>query len=66
MFNEVKELYDARSAAAHTSRISDVEHLLRTFVLLRNSLLKIITDSELPTAQQFNEALYLGKEFRSS
>lgn len=64
MFNEVKELYDARSAAAHTSRNSDVEHLLRTYILLRNSLLKIITDSELPTAQQFNEALYLGKEFR--
>jgi hypothetical protein len=63
MFTEVKELYDARSAAAHTSRNSNVEHLLRTFVLLRNALLKIITDSELPTAQQFNEALYLGKEF---
>jgi len=63
MFDEVKELYDARSAAAHTSRNSNVEHLLRTFVLLRNSLLKIITSGELPTAQKFNEALFLGKEF---
>ena len=62
MFNEVRELYDARSVAAHTSRNSDVEHLLRTFVLLRNSLLKIITDSNLPSGQQLNEALFLGKE----
>ena len=63
LFSEVKELYDARSAAAHTSRQSDVESLLKTFVLLRNALLKIIKDSKIPTTNQFNEALYLGKEF---
>lgn len=66
MFNEVKDLYDARSTAAHTSRASKIEPLLRTFVLLRNSLLKIISDNQLPTAQQFNDALYLGREFRAS
>lgn len=60
LFREVRELYDARSAVAHSAREAEVADLLRTYVVLRNALTKIVVQARIPTTEDFQNALFAG------
>jgi hypothetical protein len=58
LFKEVLKLYDARSKAAHTS--SDIENapLVQSFVIMRNSLVKMIHEEAIPTQETLEKKLF--------
>lgn len=54
----VAKLYDKRSAAAHGRPKHDQQHLLETFNLLRNVLIKIIENGYVPNNEQLDIMLF--------
>jgi len=55
---ELLKLYDMRSAAAHGKPKHQPEHLLQTFNLLREVVLKIIDRGSVPTSSELNSMLF--------
>jgi hypothetical protein len=55
---EVSKLYDKRSSAAHGKPKHESQDLLKTFELLRNVLIKIISDRKVPTKNQLEKLLF--------
>ncbi len=47
------QLYNKRSIAAHTADESDLESLTESWILLRNTLVKIINDGRMPRQSDF-------------
>jgi hypothetical protein len=55
---EIAKLYDKRSAAAHGKPKHSEQHLLDTFNLVREVLIKIIERGSVPTADELDEMLF--------
>lgn len=58
LYTEIKELYNHRSIAAHSAKEIEPSSVLRTHVLLRNALMKIIHEEEVPTASKLDDFLF--------
>ena len=57
-YKHVLKLYNARSAAAHTAKDLDRGVMLESWVILRNALVKIITEQRVPSQTDFEHLLY--------
>ena len=55
---KIAKLYDKRSAAAHGRPKHDQQHLLDTFNLLREVLMKIIESGSVPSSYQLDSMLF--------
>lgn len=55
---EVLKLYDARSSAAHGSQKHGPDELLRTFELLRHSIIRMIELGWVPSKEKLEEILF--------
>lgn len=55
---KIAKLYDKRSAAAHGRPKHDQQHLLDTFNLLREVLMKIIESGSVPSSDQLDSMLF--------
>jgi len=55
---EIAKLYDKRSAAAHGKPKHSEQHLLDTFNLVREVLIKIIDRGSVPTADELDKMLF--------
>ncbi len=49
LFKDAKRLYAARSSVAHSATDGDLGDLLETFVILRNSLIRILDEGQAPS-----------------
>jgi len=56
---EVLKLYDKRSAAAHGNPKHDSDDLVKTFELLRSSIIRIIENKVVPTKASLEELLFV-------
>lgn len=56
----ILSLYDHRSAAAHTVVESDRDAMLDSWILLRNALMKMISEDKVPTRDDFERAIFVG------
>lgn len=52
-YKHVMKLYDARSSAAHTAKESDVKVMIESWVILRNALVKMISEHHIPSQSDF-------------
>ena len=57
-YKEVLKLYDHRSSAAHSTKDIALGHFVESWLLLRNSLLKIIVEKKVPQQRDFEVALF--------
>ena len=57
-YKEVLKLYDHRSSAAHSTTDTAPGHFVESWMLLRNSLLKIIVEKKVPRQSDFEVALF--------
>jgi hypothetical protein len=55
---DISKLYDKRSSAAHGKPDPDTAHLIATFNLVREVLLKILDDRRLPNKDELESLLY--------
>jgi hypothetical protein len=58
LHKQVMRLYDERSAAVHGQPKNNKDVLLQTFVLLRNVLVKIISNNHVPSKSELEEYLF--------
>lgn len=58
IFRDVKKLYSKRSTAAHSSGDIDQEPLISSWVLMRNILVRILRDNEVPSQARLEEFLF--------
>jgi len=58
---QIAKLYDARSAAAHTTTSDEPEALQRTYALVKSILCRIIEDDHVPTRDDLNNRLLGGE-----
>lgn len=61
LFRMIADLYNARSKAAHSAQDAEVTALLRSFVILRNTLIQIIEDGAIPTQIDLEQRLFCGE-----
>ena len=57
-YKQVMKLYNARSAAAHTTKEVDQNLMLESWVILRNALIKMISEHQVPSQSDFEHLLY--------
>lgn len=57
-YKQVLKLYDARSTAAHSTKDVDRNMMLESWVLLRNALMKMISEHHVPSQSDFERLLY--------
>lgn len=62
MFKSVASLYNERSKAAHSAKDAEVGHLIQSFVILRNALVRMIEDGVVPKQTDFEQLLFCGDE----
>jgi len=60
MFKTVANLYNARSKAAHSAQDAEVAALLQSFVLLRNALIRMIDEGNVPSQADLEKLLFCG------
>lgn len=60
LFRTVADLYNARSKAAHTAQDAEVAALVRSFVILRNVLIRMIDEGAVPTQADLEKRLFCG------
>lgn len=60
LFRETKKLYDARSKVAHSAKDADLGELLRSFVILRNSIVRILAVGQVPTLESLEQLKFGG------
>ena len=58
IFKDLKKLYSKRSTAAHSSGDIDQEPLISSWVLMRNILVRILLDNEVPSQARLEEFLF--------
>jgi len=58
LFKTVYSLYNARSVATHSAHEAKAEHLVQTFIILRNALIKMIDEGRTPDRADFEELLF--------
>ena len=57
-YKQVMKLYNARSAAAHTTKDVDRGVMVECWVILRNALIKMISEHHVPSQSDFEHLLY--------
>jgi hypothetical protein len=57
-YKQVMKLYNARSAAAHSTKEVDRSVMLDSWVILRNALIKMISEHHVPSQSDFEHLLY--------
>jgi hypothetical protein len=57
-YKRVMKLYNARSAAAHTTKEVDRSVMVESWVILRNALVKMISGHQVPSQADFEHLLY--------
>jgi hypothetical protein len=60
LFRTVADLYNARSKAAHTAQDADIAALVQSFVILRNTLIRMIDEGAVPTQADLEKRLFCG------
>ena len=60
LFKTVADLYNARSKAAHTAQDAEVSHLVQSFVILRNALVRMVDDGVIPLQTDLENSLFCG------
>lgn len=55
LFRNARDLYDARSRIAHSTKEADETDLLSSFMILRNSVVKILIRGDFPSAQDLDQ-----------
>lgn len=58
LFKIVMDLYNARSKAAYTAQEAEVASLVQSFVILRNSLIRMIDEGAVPTQADLERCLF--------
>ncbi|MBL8558787.1 MAG: hypothetical protein JNM47_08715 [Hyphomonadaceae bacterium] len=59
-FKQVAQLYNARSRIAHSAQDADSRELVETFIVLRNSLMKMIDERAVPSQTDLERKLFCG------
>lgn len=62
LFKLLYKLYNERSQAAHTAKEANTETLVQSFVILRNALVKMIDEGEVPTQAKLQQRLFCGDD----
>lgn len=62
LFRQVLKLYDERSKAAHTANDTENGPLVKSYILLRNALMKMIESGSVPSQTDFQALLFKGDE----
>jgi hypothetical protein len=57
-FKKILKLYNERSAAAHTTAEIEATHVLQSWVLLRNALMRMINERKVPDQDDFEHLLF--------
>ena len=65
LYKRVLKLYNERSIAAHTAKDVEIGPLTETYVLMRNALLRMIDEGNVPTQHEL-ESLLFGTVARAS
>lgn len=60
LFKAVADLYNARSKAAHTAQDAEITALVRSFVILRNALVRMVDEGAVPTQADLEKRLFCG------
>jgi hypothetical protein len=60
-YRRIKKLYDARSKAAHGSRVEEAAPLLESYALLKRVLTRMIEDDHVPTREDLEAILFGGE-----
>jgi hypothetical protein len=60
LFKSVADLYSARSKAAHTAQEAEVAALVKTFLILRNALVRVVDEGAVPTQTDLEKRLFCG------
>jgi hypothetical protein len=58
LYKEILSLYSHRSQAAHTAADADRTALIGTYVLMRNALVKMISENTVPSQESLEAALF--------
>lgn len=58
LFKEIQKLYNERSIAAHTTKELEIGSLVKSYVLMRNALVKLIEEERLPTQKDLEDYLF--------
>lgn len=58
LYKQVLKLYNERSVAAHTAQDVDTGPLVQTYVIMRNALVRMIDDDNVPTQPDLEAALF--------
>lgn len=59
LYKDILRLYNDRSAAAHTSKDIDYQPLIESFVHMRNALVKMIENKEVPNQEELEKNLFI-------
>jgi hypothetical protein len=61
LYREILKLYDVRSIAAHTAQEVDSDPIVRTYVLMRNALARMIDEVAVPSQDELEDLLFAPK-----
>jgi hypothetical protein len=57
-FRKVLKLYNHRSTAAHTAKDADQSALIESYVLMRNALVQMVENRQVPSQMELEEAIF--------
>jgi hypothetical protein len=57
-YREILDLYNHRSTAAHTAKDANPSALLGSYVLMRNSLLRMVKEQHVPSQTELEQAIF--------
>jgi hypothetical protein len=60
LYKQVLEPYNERSIAAHTAQDVDIQPLVRTYVIMRNALVRMIDEGKIPKQSDLESLLFAG------
>lgn len=58
VYKQVMKLYNARSVAAHTTKDVDQNMMVESWIILRNALIKMLSEHQVPSQSDFEHLLY--------
>ena len=58
LYKDILKLYDERSTAAHTAKEIDSGPLVKSWVIMRNALFKMIDENKIPTQNELESLLF--------
>jgi hypothetical protein len=61
LYKHVLKLYNERSLAAHTAKDVEIEPLVETYVIMRNTLVRMIDEEKVPTQADLESLLFCAR-----